>query len=217
MRLVVTGFGPFGSIETNSSTLAVQSLKKLWDSLLCSSKDIPELIIFPNLEVSYCAVQNLMPIIWEGEPPDLVIHCGVSSGSSSIALETGAFDGPFCHADVLGQVCSDSSCGTFTPTALPLADACTMLNAAGHKCVLSVDPGTYLCDYIYHMSLQRGPDRTVFVHVPDVSNDLEADDLGEALLLFIIVLSRLMKLKIPAALSDFFDHKFQPLSADSTN
>nr|VZH92771.1 unnamed protein product [Spirometra erinaceieuropaei] len=217
MRVVVSGFGPFCSVKVNSSTLAVQGLKKLWDNLLDSSDDVSELIIFANLEVSYRAVQNLMPIIWKGEPPDLVIHCGVSCGSSAIALETGAFDGPFCQVDVLGQVCSAPSCGTFTQTTLPLADACTMLNAVGHKCVLSANPGTFLCDYIYHMSLQYGPDRTVFVHVPAVSSDLEANDLGEALLLLIIFLARLMKLTIPPAFSDFVDHKSQLSSVDSTN
>ncbi|VDN35407.1 unnamed protein product [Dibothriocephalus latus] len=75
------------------------------------------------------------------------------------------------------------------------------------------------CLPVLSRSLHHGPDRTVFVHVPNVSSDLEVDNLGEALLLLIIFLSKLMKLKTCAALSNFFDHKFQPSSSvvDSTN
>lgn len=46
---------------------------------------------------------------------------------------------------------------------------------------LSESAGEFLCEYIYRCSLQKNLDRTLFVHVPELNDNLTAKDIADCL------------------------------------
>jgi hypothetical protein len=65
-KVLITGFGPFGDVETNPSWEAVS---KLWDSELESNIKL----ITRELPVSYEIVQKEVDKLWTEETPDVSV------------------------------------------------------------------------------------------------------------------------------------------------
>ncbi|KAL5109075.1 Pyroglutamyl-peptidase 1 [Taenia crassiceps] len=175
-KVVVTGFGPFGGISVNSSSTAVLNLQSKWEVIRSHAKSSPELIALPNVEVSYQAADKVVSHIWDDLKPSLVVHVGVDASSSNISLESRSGCGPYIEADdgclPCQPVCHGQIC-----TKLSLDEPCALLRSRGFKCVISADSGCFLCGYIYRRSLEKNPDRTLFVHVPTISDAFTADHL----------------------------------------
>ena len=68
-RIVVTGFGPFGGILVNSSTTAVLNLQNKWQKLQSNTRNATQLIILPNVEVSYRSVDEVVSDMWNNLKP----------------------------------------------------------------------------------------------------------------------------------------------------
>uniref|UniRef100_A0A5K3F2F3 Pyroglutamyl-peptidase I n=1 Tax=Mesocestoides corti TaxID=53468 RepID=A0A5K3F2F3_MESCO len=203
-KVVVTGFGPFGGVLLNSSTIAVQTLRNRWRSMEPGLSPTIDLIVLPNIEVSYRNVDVVVSEIWNIIKPDLVIHVGVDATSSTIKLETQSGSGPYVLEDVCGLTCDFEDLRGHICTTLSLSEPCALLQSAGYSCCLSTNPGRFLCSYIYHRSLERDPNRTLFVHVPTISEIFTPDYLGDFLLLLIISLCKQCGLQITQSLEDYF-------------
>ncbi|OQV19071.1 putative Pyroglutamyl-peptidase 1, partial [Hypsibius exemplaris] len=72
IRVLVTGFGPFGEHSVNASWEAVRHLTVLDDL-----KDVVDLFV-EEIPVKYHEVSTVVPDLWKKYQPHLVIHCGVS-------------------------------------------------------------------------------------------------------------------------------------------
>ncbi|CAL8092083.1 unnamed protein product [Calicophoron daubneyi] len=199
--IVLTGFGPFGDIEENSSSIAVHALQDLWEANDRLHSGPVELITFEDVPVSYKAVQELETKIWALNP-ELVIHVGLYSGANSIYLEKQSFNGPYLSPDVNEELCDED--GFCNPdgeericSTLDLNRVLRRLESHSVPAHLSEDPGRYLCGYIYYMSLKHACDRVVFIHVPPISDRFDDFTLASALFDVVQGLAEQRNLPIP--------------------
>ncbi|KAK2179578.1 hypothetical protein NP493_482g00019 [Ridgeia piscesae] len=58
--------------------------------------------------------------------------------------------------------------------------------------VVSLDPGRYLCDYIYYTSLHINPFCTAFIHVPPLNQPYTARQLAVAIRIAILAMLRMV-------------------------
>ncbi|KAM7535140.1 hypothetical protein Aperf_G00000091958 [Anoplocephala perfoliata] len=200
-RVVVTGFGPFADIVENSSTVAALNLKYKWENVQADIPNPTELIVVPNVEVSYVSANKVVCEIWNEIKPDLVVHVGVASGSTEIAIETQATYS--FYIDDEECLCQEPS-GKSICTNLKLEEVCSQMQALGFTCRLSNYPGSYVCAYTYYCSLEMNPCRSVFIHVPMLSDKFTADYLGDFLLSLIVILCKQCDIPVSAALESYF-------------
>ena len=177
MRLVsvsVTGFGPFDG-KSNPTEELIGELE--CDALLRAERgcSLGEREI---VDVSVSAVEKF----WkqraddaDGKAHRLWVHFGVHRKAKSFRLEAVAhneasFGRPDVEGVLLENVCvrAEDKFKQCIRTKLPLERIRDALIAKGHPCVVSDDPGRYLCNYIYYTSLKRRKpdDFALFVHVP---------------------------------------------------
>jgi pyroglutamyl-peptidase len=184
MKLVLTGFGPFGQHTTNASWQGVQAVPELWKK---SKHDGVVELVIDEVPVSYDYVKQKVPDKWM--PFDFVIHVGVSSLNESIGLETCAHSSGYTRADINakcppGGLC-DKEEDKVMNTCLDIQTICQDLNCTlaedGIEFTSSSDAGRYLCEFIYYSSLSKTAGRTLFVHVPPLSNLYTQEQLGKAL------------------------------------
>ena len=148
--MLVTGFGPFGEIVDNpSSILAIASGK-------------PHRI----LTVSYSAVDEFLAHLDPDSFDDLFLM-GVAAGRSYVSLERLARNSIDGIPGSDGQTRSKGPIDVEAPERLEgTLWSPQQLAAASGDLVVSNDAGGYLCNYIYFRALQRFPGRRVgFLHV----------------------------------------------------
>ncbi|KAA3678535.1 pyroglutamyl-peptidase [Paragonimus westermani] len=187
--IVVTGFGPFGDNLVNASSVAVRTLQEMWckNSVLVSCP--VRLVTIVDIPVTYNDVQNTCDSIWNMHP-NLVIHVGLDAGARAVILESQAFNDQYNLPDSNGICCGfDGHCvpqGVDRLSCqLNLYRTLQTLSEQSISACVSNNPGHYLCGYLYYLSLSRGCDRCVFVHVPPISSAF--DDQTLAVTLFVIL------------------------------
>ena len=201
MRIVVTGFGPFGGYSTNPSTVVVN---KLGDKF---SSDLQIELITKTLDVDYLEALEYSKWICEELKADFVIHVGVQPTPGKLLLETCSFSDGYICPDVRGSVplmnrCEAGSMGQ--PTTLMTSLNCELLRTRVLKQVfdeenipiqieISNDPGRYLCGYIYYCSLQNSKCRCLFIHIPPFDKECTPDILTKILRQIVIELHEIIK------------------------
>ncbi|KAH7726611.1 Protein M04C9.3 b [Aphelenchoides avenae] len=171
-KIVVTGYGPFGSYEDNPSSEIVQRLSS-FDDLKEHADLVTELIAVDYTEAEECACKANKEL-----KSGFVIHVGVHPVSRCVKLEQQSFSHGYCGVDVNGKVPLMNCCRLETseePTVLRSFLDCESLakdvsDAVQNdevSVVSSSNPGRYLCAYIYYCSLLLSGGRALFVHVPE--------------------------------------------------
>lgn len=180
-RCVLTGFGSFGSIERNPTEALIQSLSLEDSSTVTYHTSI--------IKVSQQHVdawmrdtfQTLVEAAKDREEDAIVfIHLGVSETSSEIKLERYAYNEcDFRIPDVTGAQPRHVAIHEHKPwnereeTGLEVMDIAMALEGTV-GCVVSEDPGRYVCNYLYYRSLIGCQESryvglkldSLFVHVP---------------------------------------------------
>ncbi|XP_031846942.1 pyroglutamyl-peptidase 1 [Nomia melanderi] len=169
--VLVTGFGPFNNHVVNASWEAVKELNKLF----ADSEELKNVkLITEEIPVSYDDVATYLPKLLEEYNPMVVLNVGVSSQADCLTIECCAHNNGYVKPDIC-EKCPDES--TITPevfkTAINVDEVCEAVNKNSKEtecnaCV-SDNAGRYLCEYIFYKSLQMKPQRTLFVHVPDLN------------------------------------------------
>ncbi|KAM3721975.1 Pyroglutamyl-peptidase [Dirofilaria immitis] len=176
LTIILTGFGPFQSYDSNPSEEVVEQIAKE------GIEDIhPNArIIVKVMPVVYDDVQYTVCEMWEKYHPDLVVHLGVHSNDHAIKIETKSCGIGYYQRDIESKTPEDYRC--------PLADySCDeeksiiytgldcekLLEALRTKFTeetvqfeLSDNPGRYLCAYSYYISLRHNRNCSLFVHIP---------------------------------------------------
>lgn len=123
-----------------------------------------------------------------------MIHIGVSAYASEITLETCAHKEGYKKTDVEEKLPEDNSSNCKGPecinTCIDLEEISLQLNSL-HKDVTTIvsnDAGRFLCEFIYYNSLCINPERTVFIHVPDINKKYTVPQMSEAVREIILLL-----------------------------
>ncbi|XP_070541925.1 pyroglutamyl-peptidase 1-like [Ptychodera flava] len=182
--VVVTGFGPFGEHKVNASWQAVQELEQigLLNNVSLITKEMP---------VVYDDVKTIVPSIWKDQKPQLVIHVGVSGEAREITLEQLARNSGYCKHDIQKKTPQSECCvddgDECLQTKFDLQKVCDVINGANDKlkAIISTDPGRYLCEFSYYLSLHQNCSAAIFVHVPPIGSPYTAAELANGLRIII--------------------------------
>lgn len=183
MKILITAFGPFDGRRLNASSQALQALKIGFPEIHTRILPVDSVIAPSRLKQ---AIRKLQP--------DVLLMLGEAAGSNSIRLETTAWNEmDFRIPDIAGRQPPKRPIlphgPESYPSTLPLADWNTMLTQAGHPVSFSDDPGRYLCNQVFYLTmnhLHMGglPYRAGFIHLPlaaDYPTEKAADALSEML------------------------------------
>ena len=173
MKVLITGFEPFGGSVTNSSWEVASAVSRVH----ISGASIEARL----LPVSFGRVGDVLKGVIAEVAPDILIMLGQSGQSKSIRIERIAInmmdsskpdnDGYVPDEEVIHP---DGSSALFST--LPLKPLCNALIAQGHKVKISNSAGLYVCnrtyyEALYHISSHNLATRAVFVHLPKISDE----------------------------------------------
>lgn len=160
MRLIVTGFEPFGGTETNASWEAVRRLEGI------EKRCLP---------VSFLRAKDEVRAL-VGEEPDAIICVGEAGGRSAISVERVAInwmDARISDNDgsqpIDQRIVADGPAAYFST--LPTRGILERLREVGIPAELSYTAGTYVCNCIFYalmdaIAQSEKPILGGFIHVP---------------------------------------------------
>jgi len=192
-KVLITGFGPFGTHKRNSSSEAVKILPSL--SLPNNIELVTKL-----LPVEYQVIDAKIPKMWKKHKPRLVIHVGLSSMVDKITLEQCAYNKGYCKPDNKNYYPSSLCCKTSAPDTIISSinmqeiSESDILKNNNISVNVSHEAGRYLCDYIFFSSLHHihATSKTgvaaAFIHVPPLDLPFSAADLAHQLKVIIIAM-----------------------------
>ncbi len=191
MRILVTGFEPFGGSSVNPSWEAVRLLPDAVEGVEIARLRLP--VIYG--EAARLALEEARRL-----QADAVLCTGVASGRNAVTPELLAINWRMASLpDAAGvcyegeQIASDQPAALMT--SLPVKDMVKAIGAEGVPARLSLSAGAYVCNDLYwHMLVreQKGGCPALFVHVPDMEI-VSAESAARALATCIAVLAHTMR------------------------
>lgn len=167
MKILLTGFEPFGGDERNPSWEAVEGVANVPAGVTVVKKRLP--VVF------YRAADELMEAI-RAERPDAVISVGLAGGRQAVTVERIAVnlaDGRI--PDNAGQQPCDETLYDAGENAyfatLPIRKIVSAMQAAGIPAAISNSAGLYVCNNVMYAALflaaaQGRGMRAGFIHLP---------------------------------------------------
>jgi pyroglutamyl-peptidase len=162
-RILVTGFGPFGSYKVNPTEDLVRRF---------TGRFVIETHVFPT---SYDSVRDELPELLVRTKPDAVIAFGLAPRATAIRLEGAARNkGTGRSVDVNGKVWTgliDERAQESLPSTLPLKSIAQALRNLDIAYEFSNNAGGYVCNYLFFLLQQdarkQGIKVSGLIHVPD--------------------------------------------------
>lgn len=173
MKVLVTGFEPFGGERINPSLEVVRHLPRA----VGGSR-----LLVAELPVVYGAASRMLRRLVALERPACVVSLGLAGGRGAVSFETRAVNLddariPDNDGNRPRAVAAVPGAPAVLPTKLPLRPMLARLRAAGIPVEMSSGAGTFLCNHVfYHLvehawrnepSLLAG-----FVHLPWIAEQL---------------------------------------------
>jgi pyroglutamyl-peptidase len=161
MRILLTGFEPFGNATSNPSAEIVKQISM-------------ENVFTAILPVAYTkSAEHLLALIAEHNP-DVVICLGQAEGRTQITPEKVAINLDDARlADNEGVLRSDVKILEGGPDAyfstLPVKDIVEAIKAKGVPAAVSLSAGAFLCNHVFYVAQNKFAGthvRSGFVHVP---------------------------------------------------
>jgi len=171
MKILITGFDPFGDYKVNPSAIVAEKVAK--DVL---AEDINIDASYAILPVSFKRARELLEKLFNEYKPDIHIALGLRPGASFIAVERVAInimdsripdnDG---YQPIDEPIDPQGSLAYFST--LPIKAIVKRLRESGIPATISNSAGTYLCNYVMYLSLHNSarfgiPKRAGFIHIP---------------------------------------------------
>ena len=167
--ILITGFGPFPGAPDNPSQLLVKALSEQKNT-----DGINANLVYGLLPTHWQKLTPALDNLFDQHQPDFCVHLGYSAISPGFCLETSAYNETCAQPDVDGHAGSCDPVLIEQPlqltSNLPLEVIEQKLSTAGFKSMTSNDPGRYLCNMSYYLSLTRGRS-SLFVHIPAIKTD----------------------------------------------
>jgi len=178
LRILLTGFEPFGGEPVNPSQQLVEDL---------ASESTGELIL--NVAVLPVDIRTVTKALDDAialAQPHAIVLLGQAAGRGEICLETTAFN-QVSYGDSVdngGTQVKDAPVDPRGPerldSTLPVEKLERLLAEAGHPVRQSDDAGRYLCNHVLYTTLRRYPQvLCTFVHVPLLPEQAERRALAE--------------------------------------
>ena len=172
MKVLVTGFEPFGGAALNPSQ-EVLALLKAPSGVELTTAVLP---------VSFSRAAALLDQKIDAVRPDVLLMLGQAEGRSEISFERVAINlADVSIADNDGEVVQDRIIAPDGPVAfmstLPVKEMVAAAKSAGAPAGLSLSAGTFLCNFVFYHGLYkfRGDRvRSGFVHLPLMTEQAEA-------------------------------------------
>lgn len=164
MKVLITGFEPFGGASLNPSQEVLPLLHSS-DSFSLRTAVLP---------VSFSRASKILDSEIDAFGPDVVIALGQAEGRSEISIERFAINlADVSVADNDGELVTDrviAEAGpTAYPTTLPAKAMAAAARAAGTPAGTSLSAGAFLCNFVFfHLQdrFQGSQVRTGFIHLP---------------------------------------------------
>lgn len=167
MKVLITGFEPFGNEKVNPSWLAVKGLP---DKLYGAE------IIKVQLPVVFYEANKQLGEMIRRQTPDIIIGVGQAGGRSAIAIERVAINCDDARIpDNNGNQPIDLDVVPGGPSAyfssLPIKAISHKIRAFGIPCSVSNSAGTYVCNHLMYgichiIATEYPAARGGFIHVP---------------------------------------------------
>jgi pyroglutamyl-peptidase len=178
LRVLLTGFEPFGGEQVNPSQRLVEDLAR-------ESHEHIQLDV-TVLPVDIRMVTDVLEAAISTARPDVIVLVGQAAKRDTVCLETTAFNQIAYgnEVDNGGASIQDAPVEVEGPerlhSTLPLEDLEGVLAGLGHPVRRSDDAGRYLCNHVLYTTLHRHPDTPcAFVHVPFLPEQAERRALAE--------------------------------------
>jgi pyroglutamyl-peptidase len=161
MKILLTGFEPFGKATSNPSGEIVKQISG-------------DNIVTAILPVAYAKSAERLLALIEEHNPDVVICLGQAEGRTEITPERVAINLDDARlADNEGVLRSgikiiDGGPDAYEST-LPIKEIVKAVNDAGVPAAVSLSAGAFLCNHVFYVAQDHFKDTTVrsgFVHVP---------------------------------------------------
>jgi pyroglutamyl-peptidase len=168
LRILITGFGPFGNVVNNPSARIVSRFRR---EAVSRAEVITR--IFP---VSYKEVDRKLPQLLTTYEFDVVLVLGIAGGERSIRLERLGKNRDTARAQDVNRtvrrgraILRNGSRQLETPVAVSIIKQ--MLRSTGIRCRISNDAGGFLCNHAYYLALDTIARHNLkatcmFIHVP---------------------------------------------------
>lgn len=164
MKILLTGFAPFGGESVNPSYEAIRALPDVIDGVAIVKRELP---------VEYARMNPLITELLDSERPDAVICVGQAGGRRAITPELVALNLMYGRSpDNAGMSPNRRPILHNAPAAyfstLPIFDMVDAMKEAGIAAELSATAGTYVCNTLMFCLLHRtqGKIPAGFIHVP---------------------------------------------------
>lgn len=165
MKILLTGFEPYGEFPQNSSwAVAAEVAARGFSG-----------VVVEQLPVSFCRVGACLREKVERHAPDIVIMMGQSGGSKLVKIERVALNMMDARiADNDGCAPCEEPIAPNAPAAyftqMPIKALCRAVEEKGVAVKISNSCGLYVCNRLYYEALalcgERPQMRALFVHLP---------------------------------------------------
>ncbi len=179
MKILVTGFTPFGGESINPAWQAVKSLPKTIDGHEIFAAEIP---------TEFFASRKVMTEKVEALHPDAVICVGQAGGRDAVTIERVAINVmDAALPDNCGDQPVDVPVVEGAPSAyfstLPIKHMVEAVKAAGLPARVSNTAGTYVCNtlmyHVLHLAAEKNPAmQGGFIHVPYIPEQVQGKPDG---------------------------------------
>jgi pyroglutamyl-peptidase len=177
MKILVTGFNPFGELERNPSQVVIAELTHH------PGAPRPEDLVTEVLRTEYTAAGDRIRSLIHQHNPNAILMLGVSARLSEINLERVALNlDDASLADNTGMIREGQMILPEAPKAyfstLPLEEMRAALQARSIPATISNHAGTYLCNHVFFVArheVQTASQKIPcgFIHIPLISDDGE--------------------------------------------
>ncbi len=182
MKVLFSGFEPFGNNEVNPSSLLMQSLER-GEISIPKEMHVDQIILPVTFQDSY---KNLKTRI-DAFNPDVVICFGLAENREQMEFENLAVNiinakipdnnGEQPEHERINRIGADSYLST-----LPIAGFSEALNTISIESGTSQNAGEYVCNYLFYKLMESNQESERlcgFIHIPPLS-ELSLEDLKKA-------------------------------------
>jgi pyroglutamyl-peptidase len=167
-RVLITGFGPFPGAAENPSAWLAEALAAAVTPPGCT-------LHAEVLPTEWAEVATRGPRLLRQHRPRLILHLGLSRNAKGFRIERSAHNIIALREDARGALPGMRSVIEFgdarLDTGISAAKLASHLRTQDLPAAASRSAGTYLCNYLYYLSLhwaraQEAPCDVAFVHLP---------------------------------------------------